>query len=280
MAMTQESVLGLGTAGFHRMAYTDWGDRDAPAVICAHGMVRNGRDFDALAEALSNRRRVVCPDIAGRGTSDWLPAGAMYDFPQYCADMAVLIGRLGVERVDWVGTSMGGLIGMILAAQPKSPIRRLVMNDVGPFVPKAATERIAGYVGLDKSFVDMEELEAYLRQIYASFGDLTPEQWKHLAAHATRPKPDGSLGLAYDPAIGEVFRTRGIDDMDLWAIYEQVTCPVLVIRGETSDVLLAETAEEMTERGPAELIEIAGVGHAPPLMDEAQIALVRDWLDR
>jgi pimeloyl-ACP methyl ester carboxylesterase len=278
--MRQESVLGLSPAGFHRLAYTEWGDPSAPVLICAHGMARNGRDFDALAGALSDRRRVVCPDVVGRGGSDWLPSAPLYGFPQYCADMAVLIARLGVEQVDWVGTSMGGLIGMILAAQPKSPIARLVMNDVGAFVPQAAVERIADYVGKDPSFTDIDQLEAYLRQIYAPFGLLTPDQWKHLAAHSARPKPDGSLGLAYDPAIGEAFRAQGLVDYDFWAIYERITCPVLVIRGEMSDVLLRDTADQMTERGPAELVQIADVGHAPPLMDEAQIALVRDWLDR
>jgi pimeloyl-ACP methyl ester carboxylesterase len=218
--------------------------------------------------------------VVGRGGSDWLPAGALYGYPQYCADMAVLIARLGVGQVDWVGTSMGGLMGMMLAAQPKSPIRRLVMNDVGPFVTKAALDRIAAYVGQDPSFADMGQLEAYLRQIYAPFGELTAEQWKHLAVHSARPSQDGSLGLAYDPAIGEPFEAGAMEDVDLWPVYERITCPILVIRGEMSDVLLKDTAEEMTRRGPAELVEIADVGHAPPLMDEAQIALVREWLDR
>ena len=279
--MRQDSVRGLSPAGFHRMAYTDWGDAAAPALICVHGMVRNGRDFDALAGALADRRRVICPDVVGRGASDWLPAGALYGYPQYCADMTVLIGRLGVESLAWVGTSMGGLIGMMLAAQPGSPVTKLVMNDVGPFVTKAALERIAGYVGKDPSFADLAAVEAYLREVYAPFGTLPDAQWRNLARFSSRTKPDGSLGLAYDPAIGEVFETQEIADVDLWAIWDRIACPVLVIRGETSDVLLRETAEEMTRRGPkAELAEIAGVGHAPPLMDEGQIALVRDWLDR
>jgi len=161
--MNQQSFLGLGPHGFHRIAYVEWGEARDPAVICAHGLTRNGRDFDRLAAALADARRVVCPDMAGRGRSDWLADGAGYGCPQYCADMNALIARLAVEAVDWVGTSMGGLIGLMLAAMPGSPIRRLVLNDIGPFIPKAALERMAGYVGKDPGFADRAALEAYLR---------------------------------------------------------------------------------------------------------------------
>ncbi len=282
MAMASRRFRGLGPHGFHSVAYTEWRAAQAErTVVCVHGLSRNGRDFDSLAAALAGERRVACPDIVGRGQSDWLAVAADYGYPQYCADMAALIARLGVEEVDWVGTSMGGLIGMMLAAQPKSPVRRLVMNDIGPFVPKAALQRIGGYVGKDPRFATVDALEAYLREIYAGFGPLADDHWRHLAEISARPV-GGGFGLAYDPAIGLPFEDpEAIEDVDLWALWDAITCPVLLLRGAESDILLAETADEMTARGPkATLHTIAGVGHAPALMDGAQIEVVRDWLLR
>ena len=276
--MNQRSLLGLGPHGFHRIAYVEWGEARDRAVICAHGLTRNGRDFDRLAAALAGARRVVCPDMAGRGRSDWLADGAGYGYPQYCADMNALIARLAVEAVDWVGTSMGGLIGLMLAARPNSPIRRLVLNDIGPFVPKAALVRLAGYVGKDPAFADRAALEAYLRQVHATWGPLDDADWRHLAEHGHRRDEGGGLRLAYDPAIGRAF-DGPLNDVDLWALWEKVTCPVLVLRGGQSDLLLRETAEAMTARGPrARLVEFAEAGHAPSLMAAHQVAVVKDWL--
>ena len=186
LSMQAGHVRCLSAAGFHRMAYVEFlpaKRSSAPPVICAHGLTRNGRDFDRLAAALSQTRRVVSPDVVGRGQSDWLSDAAGYGYPQYCADMTVLLARLGAEQVDWVGTSMGGLIGMMLAAQPNSPIRRLVMNDVGSFVPAAALQRLGNYVGKDPHFADMAALEAYLRQTHAGFGAIDDAGWHHLAEH-------------------------------------------------------------------------------------------------
>lgn len=288
MPMIERSLLGLSAAGFHRIAYTQWGADDAArTVVCVHGLTRNGRDFDALADALAeapadapeSSARVVCPDVVGRGRSDWLANPDLYGYPQYLADMTALLARLNVAAVDWVGTSMGGLIGLLLAAQPKSPIRRLVLNDVGPFVPKAALARIGDYVGADPVFEDMTALEAYVRFIYLSFGDLTAAQWRHIAEHSARPRPDGRFGLAYDPGISRAFKTQPLADVDLWAAWDAVRCPVLVMRGAESDLLLPETAQEMTTRGPkARVVEIAGAGHAPGLMSEDQIAVIRAFL--
>ena len=282
--MKTESVLGLSPHGFHRVAYTHWGDAAADrTVICVHALTRNGRDFDRLAAALAENCRVACPDIAGRGQSDWLAHGADYSYPQYLADMTVLIARLsrdsGFTPVDWVGTSMGGLIGMMLAAQPGTPIRRLVLNDVGPFLPKAALARIAGYIGQDPRFATLDELEAYLRRVHAPFGPLSDESWRHMAEHGHRRLEDGGFALAYDPAIAQAFRQGALQDMDLWRVWDAVRCPVLVLRGAESDLLTPEVAAEMTRRGPrAELVTVPGVGHAPALMDNEQIAVVRDWL--
>ena len=268
------------------MAYREWGAPEAGrVVVCVHGLTRNGRDFDALAAALAGAGcRVVCPDVVGRGDSDWLGDPAGYGFPRYLADMTVLLARLEAEAVDWVGTSRGGLIGMMLAAQPGSPLRRLVLNDVGPFLPKAALERIAGYVGQDPRFADLAAAEAYIRDIHAGFGALADHEWRRLAetsvvAAEREEEAGGALRLRYDPGIGAGFRARPVEDVDLWPVWDKVACPSLVLRGADSDLLPPGTAAEMTGRGPrAELAEIAGCGHAPALIDPAQIALVRDWL--
>ena len=281
MSMQAGYVRCLSQAGFHRMAYVDWPAAQpsaAPPVVCVHGLTRNGRDFDRLAAALSSERWVVCPDIVGRGRSDWLNDPAGYGNQQYCADASVLVGRLGTEQVDWVGTSMGGLIGMMLAAQPQSPIRRLVLNDVGTVLPAAALQRIGGYVGKDPRFDDLAGVEAYLRETHAGFGAIDDAGWRHLAQHSHRRLPDGKLGLAYDPGIARGF-AKGINvDVDLTSIWDKVRCPVLVLRGAMSDLLLVETARRMAEK--AEVVEIAGTGHAPSLATPEQIEIVRSWLAR
>lgn len=280
MPMRSSQVLGLSARGFHRMHYTEWGDPANPRVlICVHGLTRNGRDFDALGHALEDRCRVLCPDVVGRGRSDWLADKTGYAYPRYLADMALLIARGGAERVDWVGTSMGGLIGMLLAAQPGTPIGRLVVNDVGPFIPRAALARIGEYVGRAPDFADLDEMERYVRTVSAPFGPLDDAQWRHLTEHAARRRTDGRFEFAYDPGIAEPFREAARDDVDLWPVWERIRCPVLVLRGAESDLLLREDALAMTRRGPrAELVEFAGIGHAPMLMAPDQIAAVRDWL--
>ncbi len=274
------SYLGLSVGGFHRLAYGEWG---APSgervVVCVHGLTRNARDFDVLATALAEEGlKVVCPDVVGRGQSGRLADPAGYGYPQYLADMNALIARLDVTGLDWIGTSMGGLIGMMLAAQPNTPLRRLVINDVGPFIPKAALERIGDYVGRDPLFADLDAVEAHFRTVYAPFGALDDLQWRHLVAHGV-VAAEGGYRFAYDPGIAAPFKGDSLEDVDLWAVWDAIEIPVLVLRGAESDLLLAETAAEMATRGPkAKVIEIPGCGHAPALMDDQQVALVRDWL--
>jgi pimeloyl-ACP methyl ester carboxylesterase len=273
-------VLGLSPAGFHRNAYCDWaGPRsEAPVLVAVHGLTRNSRDFDVIAESLSRDYRVVCPDVVGRGQSDWLPNGALYGYPQYLADANALIARLGVEAVDWLGNSMGGLMGMMLAAMPNAPIRRLIVNDVGPFIPKAALERIGDYVRSVRRFKTLREVQIYLQIIHAPFGPMTDADWERAAPHSARPLPDGGYMLAYDPAIADAFNGP-IGDLDLWAVWEKIACPILVLRGANSDLLLAETAAEMVRRKPSTtLIEFPDCGHTPALASADQIAAVRDWL--
>lgn len=276
----------LGPGGFVRLGWVEWGlETAARVVVCVHGLTRNARDFDVLALDLAAAgRRVVSVDVPGRGRSDWLRRPEDYAQAVFIPMLAALIGRLGVEQIDWVGTSMGGLLGMTMAAQPGSPIRRLVVNDIGPFIPKAAIERIGQYVGRAPRFASPAEVEAYLRQVCAPFGPLTDAQWRHLTMHGAVPTGDGGWRLHYDPAIGQAFNSTPPADVALWPVWEAVSCPVLVLRGAESDVLLRETAEEMTRRGAAAASgkvvwrDIAGVGHAPALMALDQIALVREFL--
>jgi pimeloyl-ACP methyl ester carboxylesterase len=280
--MKTDSILCLGSKGFHRMRFYDWGDTDNPRVlVCVHGLTRNGRDFDYLAESLASHFRVICPDVVGRGQSDWLQAKTDYGYPQYMADMTALIARVthdGDQRIDWLGTSMGGLLGIFLAATPRNPLRRLVVNDAGMLVPKAALERLARYVGKDPRFASLEALEAHLRCVAASFGRLDDAQWHHLTVHGARQHTDGTWGFRYDPAIGRAFEGE-LADFDLSAYWDAVTCPTLVLRGAESDILLRESADAMTQRGPkATLVEFPDVGHAPMLMSGHEVAVVRDFL--
>jgi pimeloyl-ACP methyl ester carboxylesterase len=281
MALKARRLPVLGPQGFVDLAYWEWdGPPGATTVVCVHGLTRNGRDFDFLAETLSPFFRVVCPDMPGRGRSEWLADASHYTFPFYLSAVSALMARLDAATVAWVGTSMGGLIGMLLASLPKNPIQRLVLNDVGPLVAKEGLERIGRYAGLDPGFANRQELEDYLRDRLAGSGALTDTQWRHLVAHAGRTREDGKLGLAYDPKIGAPFQTgTPLQDVDFWPFYDQINCPTLVLRGAESDLLRAPDAVAMTIRGPrAELVEIPGCGHSPALMADDQIAVVRDFL--
>ncbi len=242
-------------------------------------MTRTGRDFDFLAAALEQEYRVICPDVVGRGQSDWLDDKSDYTYPLYVNDMAMLLARLDAERVDWVGTSMGGLIGMFLASYAGTPIHKLLVNDVGPLIPAAGLKRVAKYVGQTIIWDTFEAMDSALR-VYASvFGKLTDDQWRHMLIHSSRQLNDGRYTMGYDPGIAEIFRNAELKDIDLWPVWDAIRCPTLILRGAYSDVLNHADAIAMTERGPkAKLIELPGMGHAPALMSDDQIGIVRDWL--
>jgi len=277
----KHSVRCLTPSGLHRMAYLEWGDPANPRVlVCVHGLSRNARDFDTLAGALAADYRVICPDVAGRGDSEWLKNPMEYTVPVYVSDMVTLIARLNVESVDWVGTSMGGLIGMGLAALPGSPIRKLVLNDVGPVIVGAGLQRIGTYLGKPPLLPSFEAAVQLIKATSATFGPHTDEQWRTLTEHVVRKQPDGGYRLHYDPAIAQPFSadTSG-KDLELWPYYDGVRCPTLVLRGAESDLLRKDTAMAMTQRGPkARLVEFAGVGHAPTLMHGDQVGAVREFL--
>ena len=283
-AFRSADFLSISKQHFHRIAYTEWGDPSSErVVVCVHGLSRQGRDFDFLAQALAAEGyRVVCPDLVGRGRSGRLADPDDYALPQYAVDMTMLIARLGAREVDWIGTSLGGLAGMVLAGMPEAPIRRLVVNDIGPYLPWAALRRIGDNVReAPREFPDMAAAEAYFRDVHAPFGDLTDRQWRHLAEHSVERRKDGRLHMLFDPGIGEAFRPGRVYNVSLWGYWDAIECPVLVLRGAWSDLLLPDTAEEMATRGPrAEVVEIEGCGHAPALMDAEQIGIVTDWLRR
>jgi pimeloyl-ACP methyl ester carboxylesterase len=273
----RRSVQCASPRGLHRIAYMEWGDpRNRDVVVCVHGLTRTGRDFDQVARTLCGQFRLVCPDVAGRGDSDRLPDPMLYGLPQYLADMVTLIARLDVEGVSWVGTSMGGLIGMALAAQAGSPVQRLVLNDVGPLVTRVSLERISSYVGKAPTFASVAEAEQYIRTISAPFGPHSDAQWRFLTETWLRRNDDGSWRAHYDPRIAQPVPEK---DLELWSLYDAVRCPTLLLRGERSDLLTRDTAAEMARRGPkARVVEIPGVGHAPTLLHREQIAIVRDFL--
>ena len=290
--------LGMHRGGWHRVAYTDWGDvRSNHVVVCVHGLTRNSRDFDALARALAPSCRVVCIDVVGRGDSDWLDDPTGYAFPTYEADAAALLARATAGAsdpsrlaIDWVGTSMGGLLGMVLAARSGTPIRRLVLNDIGPYIASAALHRInASHARAAAEFETLDAVERQMRVTYAGFGPLTDAQWREVALHGSRRSEKGTFRLACDPAvIAGPARSGSVDanaadeappPLDLWRSWDRIRCPTLALRGAASDVLDAQTARDMRLRGPrARVVEFTGIGHAPWLADEAQIAPVREFL--
>ena len=268
----EREFKSLSPHGFHRVVYDEWGDPDnMRVVVCVHGVGRNARDFTDLAASLLDTHRVISIDMPGRGRSEWLADPNDYVFPTYLTVLTALIARTGAQAVDWVGTSMGGLLGIVLAAQPNTPIAKLVVNDVGPAIEPAALERIRGYFGLDPTFATYDDIAQYIRNVSAPFGPHTDEQWDRLTASNVRQRADGRWGLAYDPGIAVPFRAAAAPP-DLWGLWDAIRCPTLVLRGKESDLLSAATAAQMSTRGPKPaIVEFAGVGHAPMLLSANQI---------
>ncbi len=261
--------------------FLEWGAADAPPVVLWHGLARTGRDFDPLAAALADRWRLICPDTPGRGLSQWsADPDRDYCMARYASLAAGLTEALGIRHFAWVGTSMGGALGIAAAAGPLAGrITRLVLNDIGPGLPRPAFERIRGYVGQPLDFTTISAFESYLRQIYAPFGAHTDAQWRHMAETSARRLPDGRITTHYDPAIVRQMIAYP-DDFEQWPAYDALRLPCLVLRGEASDLLSPEMAAAMAARGPrARVVEVAGCGHAPALNTTAQIALVREFLE-
>lgn len=289
-----KSVQCISPAGLHRMAYKEWGRADNPRVlVCVHGVTRVSDDFDILAQALADEYRVICPDIVGRGRSGWLRDPQLYRIAQYVGDMVTLLARVlpaeaaahgAPATVDWVGTSMGGLIGLGLAALPDSPVRKLVLNDIGPVLDPAALRRIGDYIGEDPRFASFASAAAFIRAVSAPFGPHSEAQWHKLASDVLRQDQDGQWHRHYDLGLALPFRSATpesvlADEALLWAAYDALTCPTLLLRGAQSDLLSRDCADLMTQRGPrATLVQLPGVGHAPTLVQPDQVAIVRQFL--
>jgi pimeloyl-ACP methyl ester carboxylesterase len=277
------SVRGLTRRSFHRISFTDWGSPTANrAVLCVHGLSRNGRDFDHLAANLAGRgRRIVCPDLPGRGQSDRLMDSSDYALPQYCSDMTALIAALGPVEIDWVGTSLGGLIGMVLAALPGSPICRIVINDIGPYLPWAGLLRLGANLNeAPKSFKTIDAAELYLRRVLAPCGELEDEHWRHLTIHSVEWKPERHRYESLcDPNIAHAFRNPWHYSVDLWKYWDAINVPILVVRGEQSDLLPKDVLEEMLRRNRnATAFTAKNCGHAPALITRDQIEVVDGFL--
>jgi pimeloyl-ACP methyl ester carboxylesterase len=283
-----------------RVAYWQWGNPQAThVVVCVHGLSRQGRDFDVLAQAIVVRAagnvRVICPDMVGRGQSDWLADPTLYQLGTYAADMVVLLAQLTPRPtvLDWIGTSMGGLIGMLLCGQPHSPlplpVRRLVLNDVGPTIEPAALARIQQFLGKNMRFDTLQAAADARWAASSTFGAHTPQQWLALCRHVVKPLntggiSDGPVALHYDPAIAQAFGVSSPESVAqgealLWQLYDQITAQTLLLRGTQSDLLSAQTAQTMGQRGPkARLVEFADVGHAPTLIAPDQVQAVLSFL--
>jgi pimeloyl-ACP methyl ester carboxylesterase len=277
----QRYVQCASPAGLHRIAYTEWGAPDNPRVlVCVHGLTRSGRDFDRLAAQLSTVYRVVCPDVVGRGLSSWLANPSFYAVPQYVGDMVTLVARLGVETVDWFGTSMGGLIGMAFAGLKDSPIRKMIVNDVGPHVEPAAIERIGSYLGQPVSFATQQEAIDHAALLAQSFGPLSADEWREINTPLVHER-DGAWRFRYDPRIAEPFtkitpEMTALGEAALWQSFAAIEGPVLVVRGEQSDLLSRETVAKMIEKGRnVSSVEISGVGHAPAFLSADQIGIAK-----
>ena len=284
-----KSVQCSSPTGLHQMSYKQWGDERNPRIlVCVHGVTRVGDDFDTMALALSDHYRVICPDVVGRGRSARLLDPHNYRVPQYVSDMVTLIARVTAHHdeatIDWFGTSMGGLIGMALASLPGNPVRKLVLNDIGPTLDPAALRRIGDYIGQELRFPTFDAAAAFVREVSASFGEHTDAQWHKLASDVLRQQDDGQWVRHYDMGLATQFRsatpeTARQDEAALWAAYDAITCPTLLIRGAESDLLSRDTAQSMAARGPkAQLVEIANVGHAPTFIHDDQIAIARQFL--
>ncbi len=267
----------------HHIFYKEWGNSHNPnALFCAHGLTRNSGDFDYFCSKMEDQYHIVCPDMPGRGQSDWL-AKDEYDHTVYMADAAALIAKLGAKKLDWVGTSMGGLMGMILASQPNTPIRKLVLNDVGPFASRESQLNICKYAGNDDRFKTFDEVVAYFKNLYASWGKVSENHWQSISRQSSRLLEDGTYGLAYDPGILAPLKENldAIRDIDIWPIFEAIQIPMLLLHGAESTILPAALVEEMKKRNKnLEVVDIPDVGHAPSLMEDSQVKLIRDWLQK
>jgi pimeloyl-ACP methyl ester carboxylesterase len=278
--MKTKHIISSNARGKHRIVYQDWGDENNPRVLlCVHGLTRNSRDFDYIADHLSSQYRVIAPDIVGRGQSDWLADSSLYTLEQYINDMGSLLKALNIGEVDWLGTSLGGLIGMAIASAPHSPIKHLILNDIGPVIKKEAIAYLATSLAETPHFNSLDELKGFLKEAYSAMGHLDHGFWEHMATYDHRITPEGRLTRNFDPKITHWVGSMTSADLAMWDLWENIQCPTLVLHGELSIILTPEICKEMLARNShATVVTLPKVGHTPSLMTEAQIAVVENWL--
>jgi pimeloyl-ACP methyl ester carboxylesterase len=272
---------GLNPQGFHKISYLEWGDESNPEVlICVHGLTRNAHDFDYLARKVQKKYRIACPDLIGHGKSDYIGHSEAYTFTQYMNDMVSFLSRINAKKIHWLGTSIGGIVGMMLAAQPGSPIKSLILNDVGMIVPSMSLHRVGTYARNNKGFASFDAAKSYFQTVLAPNGILGEQKWNHVTKHGTYIDEKGELYLAYDPTIGQIFVNQAVPTLHLETYWQGIKCPILVLRGEYSDFLPPEIIRKMLYFQPnAKIITIPDCGHAPSLMEPQQIQYVEDWLE-
>jgi pimeloyl-ACP methyl ester carboxylesterase len=280
--MKTKHITSSNPSGKHRIVYQDWGnENNTNVLICVHGLTRNSRDFDYLAQHLSSQYRVIAPDIVGRGQSDWLPDPALYTLEQYIHDMGALMTHLKLKQVGWLGTSLGGLIGMTIAASPNSPIKRLILNDIGPVIKKEAIVYLATSLAETPHFKSLDELQKFLKEAYSAMGHMDKDHWEHMVTYDHRITSEGKITRNFDPKITRWVSSMTTTDLAMWDMWEGIHCPILIIHGEESIILTPEICQEMLKRNShASLVTIPGVGHTPSLMPESQIRIVQEWLTK
>lgn len=287
MAYTEKSFQSINSKGFHRIVYNDWGDADGQPVICVHGLTGNGHDFDYIASDLvKDGFRLIAVDLPGRSRSDFLSNPMDYNYNQYCQDLMALLAHLDLTEagsVDWLGISLGGLLGIRLAGMENSPIRRMILNDVGPEVPKPALDFIHQVISQRYVFNTIDDMEERMRATRGlTWGPVTDEQWHHMAEHNARALDDGSLTYGYDPEIAKIFETEPTGDADLWPYWTAIKCPILTIHGAKSVILTSDILQKMHDsyRGKSfDVVQFADCGHVPSLMHPHQIEVVQKWLN-
>lgn len=277
----QHFYRGLSPHGFQELSYIEWGDpKNTDVLICVHGFTRNSRDFDYLAQDLRMKYRIICPDLLGHGKSDYVKDARVYTFSQYMADLVTLLAHSGAETIHWLGTSLGGILGMMMAAQPGTPLKSLILNDVGMIIPHTALDRIGIYARNAHIFSAFDEALSYFQTVLAPMGSLASKKWEHITKYGTLTSPKGELRLAYDPAIGDALKENASSMVHLETYWKAIRCPLFVLRGEDSDFLSPTIAEKMRYDQPtAQITVIPECGHAPSLMETSHHQLIKTWLE-
>ncbi|MCC7304644.1 MAG: alpha/beta hydrolase [Alphaproteobacteria bacterium] len=283
MNFTEKSFTSTNSKGTHRIVYSDWGNEDGKPLIAVHGLTGNGHDFDYIApELVKDGYRVIAVDLPGRGRSDFLSNPMDYNYKQYFHDLDALLKYLNLQQVDWLGVSLGGLLGIKIAGEENTPIHRLILNDVGPIVPKPALDFIHTVISQEYRFDTIQDLEARMRATRGlTWGPVTDEQWRYMAEHNARALEDGAITYGYDPRIAEIFKTEPIGDSDLWPYWDNIKCPVLLLHGKMSVVLTKPLVEEMEMRYTGQALRyhvFKDCGHVPSLMADNQIIAVKQWM--